>query len=55
MKNKVNIAVSLFYFCLCVNKALSQFNKPWDDKYENNRCPKLYPKNFVNYAPVGKL
>ncbi|XP_013179689.1 PREDICTED: dyslexia-associated protein KIAA0319-like protein [Papilio xuthus] len=32
----------------------SQFNKHWNDKYEN-MCPKLYPKYFDNYAPAGNL
>ncbi|XP_068617646.1 dyslexia-associated protein KIAA0319 [Battus philenor] len=34
--------------------SLSQFNKPWNDKYEN-MCPKLYPKYFRNYSPAGNL
>lgn len=38
-----------------ITGSCAQFNKPWNDKYENNRCPKLYPKNFINYAPVGNL
>ncbi|XP_026756071.2 dyslexia-associated protein KIAA0319 [Galleria mellonella] len=47
-----------FIILLCVMNvtiSLSQYNKPWSDKYENNKCPKLYPKNFVNYGPVGNL
>lgn len=44
-----------FIFIICVERSLTQFNKPWHDKYESNRCPKLYPKNFVNYGPVGKF
>lgn len=45
----------LLMFLLSIKGSLTQFNKPWDEKYESNRCPKLYPKNFVNYAPVGKI
>ncbi|XP_047521550.1 dyslexia-associated protein KIAA0319-like protein isoform X2 [Pieris napi] len=35
---------------------LSLYTKPWTEKYEsNNKCPKLYPKNFDNYMPAGNL
>lgn len=44
----------ILIFCINIKISLSQYSKPWSDKYENNKCPKLYPKNFVNYAPVGK-
>ncbi|XP_026321245.1 dyslexia-associated protein KIAA0319 [Hyposmocoma kahamanoa] len=45
----------ILVFLINIKISLSQYNKPWSDKYENNKCPKLYPKNFVNYAPVGNL
>ncbi|XP_049875638.1 dyslexia-associated protein KIAA0319-like [Pectinophora gossypiella] len=45
----------ILVFLINIKITLSQFNKAWSDKYENNKCPKLYPKNFVNYAPVGNL
>lgn len=35
-------------------KLLQSYSKPWNEKYENNKCPKLYPKNFDNYMPSGK-
>ncbi|XP_028168662.1 dyslexia-associated protein KIAA0319 [Ostrinia furnacalis] len=49
--------LSFFILLIALNIeiTLSQYNKPWGDKYENNKCPKLYPKNFVNYIPVGNL
>lgn len=51
------ICFTLFFlmFSMNVRVCVSQYNKPWTDKYENNKCPKLYPKNFLNYMPVGKL
>ncbi|KAM3965719.1 dyslexia-associated protein KIAA0319 [Aphomia sociella] len=39
---------------LNIRTSVSQYNKAWSEKYEN-KCPKLYPKDFVNYAPVGNL
>lgn len=50
------IWLSLFIvFSVNVKTSLSQYNKAWSEKYgENNKCPKLFPKNFVNFAPVGK-
>ncbi|XP_063537296.1 dyslexia-associated protein KIAA0319 [Cydia strobilella] len=52
-----NACISLCILVLFVNirASLSQYSKPWSDKYESNKCPKLYPKNFINYAPVGNL
>ncbi|CAH0400900.1 unnamed protein product [Chilo suppressalis] len=38
-----------------IKTSVTQFSKPWNDKYESNKCPKLYPKNFVNYAPAGNI
>lgn len=51
-----NTFFSLFFlvFLMNIRASLSQYNKPWSDKYESNTCAKLYPKNFINYAPVGK-
>lgn len=46
--------IFILIFLINIKISLSQYNKPWSDKYENNKCPKLYPKNFLNYAPVGK-
>lgn len=45
--------VRLFVLFLVVNikLALSLYSKTWN---ENNKCPKLYPKNFDNHMPVGK-
>ncbi|CAG4952006.1 unnamed protein product [Colias eurytheme] len=34
---------------------LSLYSKPWGEKYESNSCPKLYPKNFDNFMPIGNL
>ncbi|CAK1555617.1 unnamed protein product [Leptosia nina] len=32
------------------------YSKSWTEKYEsNNKCPKLFPKNFDNYMPAGNL
>ncbi|KAG6443289.1 dyslexia-associated protein KIAA0319 [Manduca sexta] len=55
--NITSLCISLFIlvFLLNIRISLSQFNKAWSEKYENNKCPKLYPKNFVNYAPTGNL
>lgn len=39
---------------MTLDETLSLYNKPWNEKYENNKCPKLYPKNFDNHMPVGK-
>lgn len=54
--NMPSICLSLFIIILLSNIkiSLSQYNKAWNNKYENNKCPRLYPKNFVNFAPVGK-
>ncbi|XP_013199393.2 dyslexia-associated protein KIAA0319 [Amyelois transitella] len=56
----MNLFVCRSYFVLLIliiftniKLSFSQYNKPWNEKYENNKCPKLYPKNFDNYAPVG--
>ncbi|CAK1586989.1 unnamed protein product [Parnassius mnemosyne] len=48
--------LQIFTILIIVNirVTISQFNKPWTDKYEN-MCPKLYPKNFDNYAPAGNI
>ncbi|XP_075980361.1 dyslexia-associated protein KIAA0319 isoform X2 [Anticarsia gemmatalis] len=56
--NSINtICLNLFIlvFTLNIRLGLGLYNKPWTDKYENNKCPKLYPKNFLNYMPVGNL
>lgn len=47
--------VQIFIVLVMVNIriSLSQFNKPWNDKFEN-MCPKLYPKYFRNNAPAGE-
>lgn len=45
----------LLIILLNIQVSHSQYNKAWSEKYESNKCPKLYPKNFVNYAPVGKF
>ena len=57
MNSITNICLSLFSLVILLNvrMCLSQYNKPWSEKYENNKCPKLYPKNFLNYMPVGKF
>ncbi|XP_045451148.1 dyslexia-associated protein KIAA0319 [Melitaea cinxia] len=46
--------IRLFVLILVVNikLALSLYSKTWN---ENNKCPKLYPKNFDNHMPVGNL
>lgn len=44
----------ILLIALNIDISLSQYNKQWSDKYENNKCPKLYPKNFINYVPVGE-
>ncbi|CAG9788737.1 unnamed protein product [Diatraea saccharalis] len=55
--SNLNPCISFIILLLAINvkTSLSQFNKPWNDKYESNKCPKLYPKNFVNYAPAGNI
>ncbi|XP_053610675.1 dyslexia-associated protein KIAA0319 [Plodia interpunctella] len=45
--------VIFFIFAVNIKNSFSLYNKPWNEKYENNKCPKLFPKNFDNYAPVG--
>ncbi|XP_047535299.1 dyslexia-associated protein KIAA0319 isoform X1 [Vanessa atalanta] len=47
----------LLVFLLLVNikLVLSLYSKTWNESYENNKCPKLYPKNFDNHMPVGNL
>ncbi|XP_026726314.1 dyslexia-associated protein KIAA0319 [Trichoplusia ni] len=57
MNPTATICFTLFIlmFSINVRVCVSQYNKPWTDKYENNKCPKLYPKNFLNYMPVGNL
>ncbi|XP_041982095.1 dyslexia-associated protein KIAA0319 [Aricia agestis] len=42
-------------FLLKISVVKSLYSKPWNEKYENNKCPKLYPKNFDNYMPSGNL
>lgn len=44
-----------FILAIQVKPSMSQFNRAWSTKYENNKCPKLYPKNFINYLPVGNI
>ncbi|XP_045774500.1 dyslexia-associated protein KIAA0319 [Maniola jurtina] len=53
----INSVLKLCALSLLVNidETLSLYNKPWNEKYENNKCPKLYPKNFDNHMPVGNL
>lgn len=55
MKNRNVISFVLIFF-LCFRMCLSYYGKAksWNEKYERNICPRLYPKNFVNYTPVGK-
>lgn len=52
-----NICLRLFILVFTLNAYLcfGLYNKPWTENYENNKCPKLYPKNFLNYMPVGNL
>ncbi|XP_050347693.1 dyslexia-associated protein KIAA0319 isoform X2 [Nymphalis io] len=38
-----------------IKLVLSLYSKTWNENYENNKCPKLYPKNFDNHMPVGNL
>ncbi|CAG9564693.1 unnamed protein product [Danaus chrysippus] len=51
---------SFLIFCLLtllihIKFSISLYNKQWSDKYESNKCPKLYPKNFDNHMPVGNV
>lgn len=39
--------------CIQIKLALSLYSKSWNENYEKNKCPKLYPKNFDNHMPVG--
>ncbi|KAH9633261.1 hypothetical protein HF086_006863 [Spodoptera exigua] len=57
MNSISSICMTLFIVVVLSNVkvCLSQYSKPWRDMYENNKCPKLYPKNFLNYMPVGNL
>ncbi|KAF9805268.1 hypothetical protein SFRURICE_014019 [Spodoptera frugiperda] len=57
MNSISSVCMSLFIVVVLFNVkvCLSQYSKPWRDIYENNKCPKLYPKNFLNYMPVGNL
>lgn len=57
MNSISSVCMSLFIVVVLFNVkvCLSQYSKPWRDIYENNKCPKLYPKNFLNYMPVGKF
>ncbi|KAJ0174628.1 hypothetical protein K1T71_009736 [Dendrolimus kikuchii] len=56
LKNStVHLSLFILMFSLYITISLSQYNKVWDEKYENNKCPRLYPKNFINYAPAGNL
>lgn len=52
--NAVCLPLFILVFSFHVTIILAQYNKVWDEKYENNKCPRLYPKNFVNYAPAGE-
>lgn len=54
MFNAACFSLFILLIVLNIERSFSQYNKPWGDKYENNKCPKLYPKNFMNYVPVGK-
>lgn len=51
-----NISFSLLLFIALVNTKViqSMYSKSWNEKYEN-KCPKLYAKNFQNYIPAGML
>ncbi|XP_072944852.1 dyslexia-associated protein KIAA0319 [Epargyreus clarus] len=56
-KNFGSSVFCVFVSVLLINirTSLSLYHKPWAEKYESNKCPKLYPKNFDNYMPVGNL
>lgn len=47
------VQILAIFIIVNIRISFSQFNKPWNDKYEN-MCPKLYPKYFGNYSPAGK-
>ncbi|KAL4708995.1 hypothetical protein ACJJTC_005856 [Scirpophaga incertulas] len=49
------LCIFILLNALNIKVSVSQFNKSWGDKYENNKCPKLYPKNFINFVPAGNI
>ncbi|KAG7312210.1 hypothetical protein JYU34_001679 [Plutella xylostella] len=55
INNNAFTTVFLLILSINIKVCLGQFNKAWSDKYESNTCPKLHPKNFINFTPVGKL
>ncbi|XP_050682200.1 dyslexia-associated protein KIAA0319-like protein isoform X2 [Leptidea sinapis] len=52
---KTTLGVLVFIVLVNIKVTYSLYSKSWGEKYESNKCPKLYPKNFDNFMPAGNF